>query len=249
MTSEPINKKTITEILKVPEQMRWVDLSAHGMAWKMAYHRDGTVLVVQGGDVESEALASLGFTRIGDEWMSAEVGFSPRAVVALFPEGKVVKMPTHEILLDRRDSDKPSLPAQSTPMARLNADFNQKVAAAVASAPDAKLAPVPKFWFANSGLLDQQVHGFGYSPEGAMSALVTAWKGLAERERLDPSILLQYRDDITVSVIGIGEGYAKGIGDMGWYDEVIMGSAERFSPVLEELASVPGLTRCATPKP
>jgi hypothetical protein len=249
MTSETISQKTITEILQVPEEMRWIDLSAHGMSWKMAYHRDGSVLVVQGGDSAADALESLGFTRMDGEWMSSEVGFSPRAVLNRFPEGKVVKMPTYEILLDRRDRDMPALPAQRGPLARLNENFNQKVAAAVASAPDAELAIVPKFWFAKAELLDQDVHGFGSSPEVAMSALVAAWNGLAERERLDPSILSEYREDITVSAVAMGKGYAKGIGDSGWYDEVIIGSDERFATVLDGLASAPAATPRAAPKP
>lgn len=237
MTSDKSAQPSITEMLHMPKEQRWMDLSAYSMALKLAIYKDGNAIVVEYGDRAPDALTKLGFGNVDGEWISANIGFLPREVQEALPDAKVRLTPTYEVVLDRRDRTLPeTLPIVDAQLAKRGVKFNQRVVAAVASAPKAELTAHPTFWFAAADLLDQDVHGFGSSPEVAMSALVSAWKDIATRECLHAEMLSTYRDSISVVAAEMGKGYAKGIGDKGWYKEALMGSDERFDGILEELS-------------
>nr|WP_250807417.1 hypothetical protein [Neorhizobium tomejilense] len=228
MTTEAFTKQSLTELLNVPKEMRWMDLSAHSMSLRLAIYKNGSALVVEGGDREPEALGRLGFTKFDGEWISTNVAFLPRQVVAVLTNAKVEKdKPTSEIVLNRTEQLLPEgLPSFDT-------KFNQRVASVVAANPDTRFTSNPSIWFAEADLGDYDVHAFGASPEAAVSALVSAWSELAAREQADVEMLSSYRDSISVNPVEMGKGYAKGIGDKGWYKDGFNGSDERFDAILD----------------
>lgn len=87
-------------------------------------------------------------------------------------------------------------------------------------------------WFASFETGGNEVQAFGANPEAAVQALSDAWLELAKNERVDPGLLVKFRDGISVVPFVSGKGYAKGIGDSNWYQGGLRGDDDRFDDVL-----------------
>ncbi|MCV9964924.1 hypothetical protein OIU34_23810 [Pararhizobium sp. BT-229] len=220
----PNPAKDFAKKFGVPTHVRWMNLDAYDMKLRLAVYKDGRALVMEGGDAKPAELAKLGFERVGDEWMNPDYSFQPGDYRNVFEDAKVDRtVPTMEIILDRTADAIPTLrPANPSLRDRVIAAAKERV-----SAPP----QTPAIWFANADLGDHDVHAFGTSPVEAMKALLAAWSELAARERVDVDLISRYRDSISVNKAEIGKGYAKGIGDSGWYSEGFNGS----DPIFEDL--------------
>jgi hypothetical protein len=213
----------------LPAQTRWVDFSAYGMALKIGIYSDKKVLVMEGGDAHHEKVAQLGFAKHGEDWIQPEHRFLPQEFISVFPDAVVTRgAHTAQILLDRSETafvfvgDAPS------------------VRSAMINRIQQKLQP--EIWFAHFDALDHDVHGFGSTPEEAVTVVVAGWKELAERENLDEGMIAEYRESISVNRAELGKSYAKGVGDSLWYAERLNGADARFDAIVTDQASpsVPG---------
>ena len=209
--------------------VRWMNLDAYDMKLRLAVYRDGRALVMEGGDSNAAELAKLGFEKVGGEWMNPDYSFQPGDYRNVFENATVDRtVPTMEIILDRTADAIPTLrPASPSLRDRVIATAKERV-----SAPP----QTPAIWFANADLGDHDIHAFGTSPVEAMKALIAAWNELAARERVDVDLISRYRDGISVNKAEIGKGYAKGIGDSGWYIEGFNGSDPIFEDLFEPTA-------------
>jgi hypothetical protein len=90
-------------------------------------------------------------------------------------------------------------------------------------------------WFASFEVGGNNIQAFGATPEGAVKSLVEAWLDHAKTEQVDPALIVELRDGISVVPFVSGKGYAKGLGDTKWYQGGLSGDDERFDDILPVL--------------
>ncbi|MDW9481290.1 hypothetical protein GOB57_21835 [Sinorhizobium meliloti] len=220
--------------LGTPERVRWVNFDAYEMKLKMAVYKDGSVLVAENGEPHSSQLAALGFRKLGEEWIRPDARFVPRDFIALFPDARVEKdVVVNDVFLDRRTLGKP-FPVDAEARRSLD-QFARRIVSQMAKEP-AKLPDV-QVWFAEALLYDHTVQAFGVTPEQAMAALVEAWTIHAHIEGERVSLLVEFRDCITVNPAELGKGFAKGVGDNFWYRDGYNGADQRFDEILAKVPS------------
>jgi hypothetical protein len=250
MANDNSEQQTLAQSMGIPETIRWMDLSAYSMSLKLAIYKNGSGLVIQGGDRQSDAITKLGFRKVDGEWVSGETALDARKTISVLPDANVGVAQAYEMLLDRREQLAPEKVPSADPvlLSVYGRTFGEKVAAAVASSPSAPLVQHPKFYFAVADISGFDAHGFGATPEAAMQSLVASWSALESREDGNISDLSEFRESISVRSAEMGKGYAKGVGDTGWYKDVILGSDERFDATFEEY-SRPVRTVATGPRP
>ncbi|MBY3433053.1 hypothetical protein HFN89_02515 [Rhizobium laguerreae] len=105
MPSIPIVPGTVaaSAIEQVPLELRWIDLSQHGLSVKRVYDDGGFAFHEFVGDVDPEAARKLGFSQgEGDTWINRDAHLDPRKFKAVFPETQVVRTHRDEVVEDRR---------------------------------------------------------------------------------------------------------------------------------------------------
>lgn len=232
---------SLADRFHIPKNQRWVNFEAYEMKLKLAVYKDGYMLVVENGDPHSSKLAELGFRKIGDEWASFDIFFLPSEFIETFPEATLTRgMLAEDIVVDRTSIAMPP----KADVSKSKRSISERIASAAKEAPTA--VPGLKVWFADVDLGDHTIHGFGSSPEQAMRSLVEVWSRHAAREHANVSLLTEYRGSISVNPAELGQGYAIGIGDSGWYQGGYNGSDERFDDIL---ANVPSTSQTSRPRP
>ena len=225
------NELPIAITKRLPEQIRWVNLDAYGVKLRLAAYKVGYMLVAENGEAHPDKMAELGFLKIGNDWAKPEVSFAPRDFKRLFPEMTVVTTPSQDVILDRLSLELPD-EARIKPASAISKRIVEKTQGTTIELPRVKV------WFAQAELGDHTVQAFGASPEEAMRALVDTWMDQAKRENEDASLLSRYRDSVTVSPAETGRGYAKGMGDSGWYKGLLSGADERFDEIVAAVPTV-----------
>ncbi len=232
-TAKP-SSSSLAKRFGIPESIRWMTLDAYDMKIKLAVYKDGKALVVENGEPHADALSQLGFQKAGDEWLSYEISFTPHDYKSVFPDARAVKdVPIEEVVVDRSSASLPVTPKEED--RRAFNGLSKRIASAARDTPS-KL-PQLQVWFAEVIIGDHTVHAFGITPEQAMRVLAATWTSHAARENTDVSLLVRYRDSISVNSAEVGQGFAIGMGDAHWYKGGYNGSDQRFDGILAEVPS------------
>ncbi|MBY3150872.1 hypothetical protein HFO56_00315 [Rhizobium laguerreae] len=105
MPSIPVvpTKLAASAIEQVPLELRWIDLSQHGLSVKRVFDDGGFAFHEFVGDVAQEAAERLGFSQGEDgTWINRDAHLDPRKFKAVFPHSQVVYTHRDEVVEDRR---------------------------------------------------------------------------------------------------------------------------------------------------
>ena len=223
------SSSSISQRFGTPESIRWVKLDAYDMKLKLAVYKDGKALVIENGHRHPGALIQLGFQKVGDEWLSYETSFTPHEYKSVFPAAMAAKdVPIDEVVIDRSSVSLPLTAKEED--RRAFGGLSKRIVSAVRESPS-KL-PQLQVWFAEACIGDHTIQAFGLTPEQAMRVLAETWTAHAARENADVSLLVRYRDSISVNPAELGQGFAMGMADSHWYKGGYNGSDQRFDEIL-----------------
>lgn len=222
---------------RLPPTMRWVNLDNYGIKFKLAYYKQGPVLVAENGDAHEEALGRLGFQKVGNMLIKPDLMVLPRHIQREFPLMTVdMDKPSFDLIEDRLHLDLPAevkLASDSDPVSVLSRRIAEKAGKTTLDLPTVKM------WFAEVVIGDHTIHAFGVTPEQAMRTLSETWNAHAQREGEDADLLAMYRSSIAVNPVETGRGYSVGIHDGHWYRGGYNGEDSRFDGIIPEVVNQP----------
>ncbi|MCZ7861119.1 hypothetical protein O9X98_06835 [Agrobacterium salinitolerans] len=89
----------------MPDEFRWIDLAAYGLALKRVIDDRRTPFNEIQGDISPEIATKLGFEQSNDgRWVGRDLAVNPREFKKVFPECEVVQMLREEVVEDRRST-------------------------------------------------------------------------------------------------------------------------------------------------
>lgn len=220
---------------RLPPTMRWVNLDTYGIKLKLAYYKQGAVVIAENGEAHEGALGRLGFQKVGNIMAKLDIHFVPAEIKAEFPDMTVEKdKPAIEIIEDRLHLDLlGDFKATPTAISSLARRIAEKAGNTTLDLPTVKM------WFAEVVIGDHTIHAFGVTPEQAMRTLSETWNAHAQREGEDADLLSMYRDSIVINPVETGRGYALGIHDAHWYKGGYRGDDNRFDGIIPEAVNQP----------